>query len=144
VEFITAMKHTAVQPQYYALSFFTAGASIKQLGADARGISVTQVMPKPNAASLPLVREFHDAMGKYAPESKISYFSLEGYVTGMVLAEGLRRAGKSPSREKFVKALESFRNLNLGGMFLSYSPTDHAGLKRAEITVIGHGGQVVQ
>jgi branched-chain amino acid transport system substrate-binding protein len=144
VEFITAMKHTAAQPQFYALSFFTAGASIKQLGADARGISVTQVMPKPNAVNMPLVREFHAAMAKHAPESKISYFSLEGYVTGMVLAEGLRRAGKNPSREKFVKALESFRNLNLGGMFLSYSPTDHSGLKRAEITVIGHGGQVVQ
>ncbi|MBI2772843.1 MAG: ABC transporter substrate-binding protein [Burkholderiales bacterium] len=144
VEFIKAMKLTAVQPQFYALSFFTAGASITQLGNDARGIGVTQVMPKPNATNLPIVREFHAAMAKYAPESRISYISLEGYVTGKILAEGLRRAGRGVTREKFVDALEGMRNVDLGGVFLSYSPTDHSGLKRVEITVIDGAGQVLQ
>jgi branched-chain amino acid transport system substrate-binding protein len=144
VEFIKAMKQTTVQPQFYALSFFTAGASIAQLGADARGIGVTQVMPKPGAANLPLVREFHAAMAKHAPQAKLSYISLEGYVTAKVLAEGLRRAGRNLSRDRFIEALEGFRNLDLGGVFLSYSPADHSGLKRVEITVIDGGGQVLQ
>ena len=143
VEFIQAMKGTAVQPQFYALSFFTAGASIKQLGHDARGIGVTQVMPRPNAANLPLVREFNAAMAAHAPKARISYISLEGFLTGKVLVEALRRAGRPLSREKFMEALEGFRNLDLGGVFLSYSPTDHSGLKRVEITVIDGGGQVL-
>lgn len=142
VEFIKGMKTTPAKPQYYALSFFTAGASIKQLGNDAWGIGVTQVMPRPTPANLPLVREFHQVMATHAPQARISYISLEGYLTGKVLAEALRRTGPQPTREKFVAALESFRNLDLGGIFLSYSPSDHSGLKRVEITVVDSSGQV--
>lgn len=144
VEFIKAMKSTSVQPQYYALSFFTVGASIKQLGSLARGIGVTQVMPKPTSANTPLVREFQKAMAKHSPDSRVSYISLEGYVTAKVLVEGLKRAGKDLSREKFIDALETFRNVDLGGMHLTYAPTDHSGLKRIEITVIDSVGQVIQ
>jgi len=143
VGFIQAMKQTPVQPQFYALSFFTAGASIKQLGNDARGIGVTQVMPKPGAANLPLIREFHAVMAAHAPQARISYISLEGYVTAKVLVEGLRRSGRELTREKFVDALEGFRNADLGGIFLSYTPTDHSGLRRVEITVVDGGGQVL-
>lgn len=143
VNFIQAMKHTAVQPQFYALSFFTAGASIKQLGNDARGIGVTQVMPKPGAANMPLIREFHAVMAAHAPQARLSYISLEGYLTAKVLVEALRRGGRELTREKFVDALEAFRNVDLGGVLLSYSPTDHSGLKRVEITVVDGGGQVL-
>lgn len=143
VKFIQAMKATPVQPQFYALSFFTAGASIRELGNDARGIGVTQVMPRPGAANITLVREFHAAMAAHAPKAKVSYISLEGYLTGKVLVEALRRTGRPLTREKFVEALEGFRNVDLGGVFLSYSPTDHSGLKRVEITVIDGGGQVL-
>lgn len=143
IEFIRAMKATPVQPQYYALSFFTAGASIQQLGADARGIGVTQVMPKPGAANMPLIREFQSAMARYMPQAKVSYISLEGYVTARVLAEALQRTGRHPTREHFVDALESLRNFDMGGLQLSYAPGDHAGLRRVEITVVDSGGQVL-
>lgn len=143
VEFIKGMKATPVQPQYYALSFFTAGASIKQLGADARGIGVTQVMPRPGAASPPLVAEYRAAMAAYAPQARLSYISLEGYLTGKVLVEALRRSGRALTRDRFVEALEGFRNVDLGGLFLSYSPTDHSGLRRVEITVVDAGGQIL-
>lgn len=143
VAFIQGMKQTPAQPQYYALSFFTAGASIKQLGHDARGIGVTQVMPKPGAANLPLIREFHAAMAAHAPQARLSYISLEGFVTAKVLVEALQRSGRQLTREKFVAALESFRNVDLGGVFLSYTPTDHSGLKRVEITVVDSVGQVL-
>lgn len=143
VDFIQAMKRTPAQPQYYALSFFTAGASIKQLGNDARGIGVTQVMPRPGAANLPLIREFHTVMAAHAPQARLSYISLEGFVTAKVLVEALQRSGRQLTREKFTASLESFRNLDLGGVFLSYSPADHSGLKRVEITVVDSVGQVL-
>ncbi|MCW5651047.1 MAG: ABC transporter substrate-binding protein [Ramlibacter sp.] len=143
VSFIKGMKALSVQPQYYALSFFTAGASIRQLGPDARGIGVTQVMPRPGAASPPLVGEFRAAMAAHAPGARLSYISLEGYLTGKVLAEALRRSGRALTRERFVEALEAFHNVDLGGLYLSYSPTDHSGLKRVEITVVDAGGQIL-
>jgi ABC-type branched-subunit amino acid transport system substrate-binding protein len=146
VRFIQGMKkrQAGANPQFYALSFFTAGASIRQLGADARGIAVTQVMPKPWGASLALVREYQAVMARHAPEARISYISLEGFVTGKLLVEGLRRAGREPTREKFVRALEGLSDVDLGGLPVSYSTQDHAGVKRVEITVIATAGNVMQ
>jgi branched-chain amino acid transport system substrate-binding protein len=53
-----------------------------------------------------------------------------------VLVEGLRRAGKSPTRERFVAALETFRLVDLGGYEVSFSPINHNGSRFVEIGVI--------
>ena len=143
VEFVTRMKGTGVRPTYYALSFFTAGASIKQLGQDARGIAVTQVMPKPSAVGLPLVREFQDLMRKYSPGEPLTSFSLEGFVTAKVIVEGLRRSGPNLTRTRFIDAMESLRDVDLGALQLSYSPTNHSGLKFVAITVVDDRGHVL-
>jgi branched-chain amino acid transport system substrate-binding protein len=142
IEFVKRMKTTPIKPQFYMLSFFTAGSSIKQLGVDARGIGVTQVMPSPNAVNRSLVREFHSLMQKHAPKEPISYVSLEGFITAKVIIEGLRRAGSALTREKFTQALEGFKDVDLGGLYLSYTPKDHLGLKGVEITVVDGNGNV--
>lgn len=144
VEFVKGMKTTAAKPQFYTLSFFTAGSSIKQLGADARGIVVTQVVPSPKSVSTGLVREFLALTEKYFPNEPATYISLEGFLTAKVIVEGLRRAGPALTREKFMAALEGFQNLDLGGVYLSYSPKDHIGLKKIEITVVDGGGKVLR
>jgi ABC-type branched-subunit amino acid transport system substrate-binding protein len=144
IEFVKGMKTTAIKPQFYMLSFFTAGSSIKQLGADARGIGVTQVVPSPKSANTPLVREFHALMEKHSPKDPATYISLEGFLTAKVIAEGLRRAGPALTREKFMTALEGFQNFDLGGLYLSYTPKDHIGLRKIEITVIDSGGNVLR
>lgn len=144
IEFVKGMKAKPIKPQFHMLSFFTAGSSIRQLGLDARGIGVTQVMPSPKSAHTGLVREFHTLMEKHSPRDPISYISLEGFLTAKVIVEGLRRAGPALTREKFMTALEGFRNLDLGGLYLSYSPTDHIGLKKVEITVVDSGGNVLR
>ncbi|MES3002456.1 MAG: ABC transporter substrate-binding protein, partial [Pseudomonadota bacterium] len=87
VEFVKETRRTSAPPQVYALSFFTAGAAISQLGADARGIAVTQVMPAPRGDALPLLREFQSIMSKHAPKEPMSYISLEGFVTAKVIVE---------------------------------------------------------
>ena len=144
VSFIKRMNAQGTRPTYYALSFFTAGASIKQLGDQARGIGVTQVMPRPSADGIPLVREFRSLMEKHAPTQQLTPVSLEGFVTAKVIVEGLRRAGPALTRPRFVEAMESFKGLDLGALRLSYSPTDHSGLKFVEISVVDATGQVLR
>lgn len=143
VEFVTRMKRSGERPTFYALSFFTAGASIRQLGDDARGIVVTQVMPNPADIGMPLVREFHALMKKHSPGVAPTPISLEGFVTAKVIVEGLRRAGPGLTRAKFIDALESLRDVDLGALRLSYSPTQHAGLRFVGISVVGAEGRVL-
>ena len=143
VEFITRTRATGLRPSFYALSFFTAGPSAAQLGADARGIVVTQVVPNPKDAGIPVVREFHDHMRQHAPGAALTPIALEGFITGKVLAEGLRRAGPALSRARFVAALESIKELDLGGVHLSYSASSHSGLRYVNITALGEAGRLI-
>ena len=77
--------------------------------------------------SLTLVPPLEEAAGIGVP-----------FVTAM---EGLRRAGPNPTGPKLRDALEDIKNLDLGGMRLSYSPTDHSGLDFADLSIIDAGGK---
>ena len=43
------------------------------------------------------------------------FSSLEGFLAAKMTVEGLRRAGPAPTRQRFVTALETMRNVDLGG-----------------------------
>jgi branched-chain amino acid transport system substrate-binding protein len=143
VEFINRMRAGGLRPTFYALSFFSAGPSAAQLGADARGIVVTQVVPNPRDKGIPVVREFHEHMRRHAPDAALTPIALEGFITAKVLAEGLRRAGPALTRSRFVAALESIQDLDLGGVHLSYGWPRQGGMRYVNITAIGQAGRVI-
>lgn len=111
----------------------------------ARGIGVAQVMPYPYSPIVPIVKEYQQAMKKYAPPgAEISYTSFEEFIGAKVLVEGLRRAGPNPTREKVVKALETLNAYDVGGFTLRFSPTNRIGSRFVEITVIGKDGRLLR
>ena len=60
-----------------------------------------------------MVREYEDAM-KTAGYQTRSAWSLEGYINAKVIAEGLRRAGRT-----VVSSLDNSRNYDLGGIVVA-------------------------
>jgi branched-chain amino acid transport system substrate-binding protein len=44
---------------------------------------------------------------------------------------------------RFVAALESIRELDLGGLHLSYSAANHSGLRYVNITALGQSGRLI-
>jgi ABC-type branched-subunit amino acid transport system substrate-binding protein len=85
-------------------------------------------------------------LAQYYPETPASFVSLEGFVDAMVVVEGLKRAGKDVTREKFVEAIESIHFLNLGlgpKLFLNYGPKDHKGFDNVYDTVVRSGQPVL-
>ena len=73
----------------------------------ANGVMVSQVMPFPFNGTTPISREYLDAVAKAGGGATPNYSSMEGYVAAKVLAEGLRQAGRGPSREGLIARLES-------------------------------------
>ncbi len=65
---------------------------------------------------------------------------IEGFAAAKVLVEALRRASPNPTREKLVAALNGLR-MDLGGLELAYSPTDHTGLDFADLSIIAQDGR---
>jgi hypothetical protein len=57
------------------------------------------------------------------------------------LVEGLKKTGKDMTRAKFIKSVESITDLDIGGYFVGYSPTNHTGSTYVDITVINKEGR---
>jgi len=91
----------------------------------AEGVIVTQTVPAIEGYSS-LVLEYKNALAKLFPGETPDYVSLEGYVAGNLLAEGLRRAGPQVDTEKLVDALESLRDFDPGlGTPMTFGRTEH-------------------
>jgi branched-chain amino acid transport system substrate-binding protein len=141
--FIKAYKATGEEARFYSFSFLNGQQLHKAIGADAVGVVISQVVPYPWNSSMPIIAEYQAAMKKIGV-SEFSYGSLEGYVSTKVLVEGLKRSGASPTPESLKKALEAFKSLNLGGIFIRYAPADHQGLTFSELSMLRKDGGFVR
>jgi ABC-type branched-subunit amino acid transport system substrate-binding protein len=138
-KFIQAYRAAGAEARFYSFSFLNGQALYKSIGSDAAGVVVSQVVPYPWNAALPVISEYQAAM-KNIGEKDFSYGSLEGYLNAKVLVEALRRAGPNPTPESVKKALEGFSSHNLGGIHVKYTPTQHTGLTFSELSMIRKDG----
>ncbi|HJW24372.1 MAG TPA: ABC transporter substrate-binding protein [Rhodocyclaceae bacterium] len=138
--FVKAMKKAGQNPMLMTLSPVGAEQLVQELGSDARGIGISQVMPYPWNDTVSVVREYQRLLGK---QGKFSYYGVEGYMMARVLVDALKKQGKDVSREKLVSTLESL-NQDFGGYRVSYSPDSRQGSRFVELTVIGPGGKVLK
>jgi branched-chain amino acid transport system substrate-binding protein len=146
LEFIKGIKNSeAADAQLYAMSIVPPGDVVKAVGdAKARGLVIAQSVPFPFSPVLPIVSEYQKVMKQYAPNEPLSFSTLEGFIGGKITVEALKRAGAKPTREKVVKALTSMGELNLGGVFVNYTPQARKGWGTVDLTVIGPGGKLLR
>ncbi|MCM5680612.1 ABC transporter substrate-binding protein [Schlegelella sp. S2-27] len=135
-----AIREAGSRAQIVTLSNNAAGGFIKQMGEYAHGTIVSQVFPYERSIASPIVKEAAE-LAKAKNIDAISPAMMEGYAGAKVLVEALRRAGPNPTREKITAALNGLRNFDIGGMEVSYSPTDHTGLDFADLSIIGADGR---
>jgi ABC-type branched-subunit amino acid transport system substrate-binding protein len=141
-EFVRQMKKANQHPQFMTLSPVGADLLAKELGDEARGIGISQVMPYPWNDTTPMVRDYQKLLGK---QGKFSYYGIEAYAMAKVLVDGIRKSGaKDISREKLVSTLESMQNHDLGGYRVSYSASERLGSRFVDLSVIGNGGRVLR
>jgi ABC-type branched-subunit amino acid transport system substrate-binding protein len=146
LEFIKQIKNSAAaDAQLYAMSIVPPGDVVKAAGeTKARGLVIAQAVPFPFSATLPLVSEYQKLMKEYAPQEALSFSTLEGFVGGKITVAALKRAGKNPTREKVLKALNSMGEYDLGGVYVNYSTKDRRGWGQIDLTVIGAGGKLLR
>jgi branched-chain amino acid transport system substrate-binding protein len=116
---------------------------VKSLGPDGHGVIVTQVFPNPKMATSAIAVEMM-RMARNVPTAVVSHSAMEGFAAAKVLVEGLRRAGRKPTREGFIAALDGLHNFDVGGLTVDYSPKDHTGTDYVELSMVGKNGQFVQ
>lgn len=139
--FVRQMKKNNQNPQFMTLSPVGADLLVKELGDDARGIGISQVMPYPWNDTTLVVREYQKLLGK---QGTFSYYGVEAYAMAKVMVDAIRRTGKDLTREKLIASLESMQNHELGGYRVSYSANERFGSRFVDLTVIGNGGRVLR
>ncbi|EKZ96216.1 ABC-type branched-chain amino acid transport system periplasmic protein [Cupriavidus sp. HMR-1] len=130
--------------QFYNVSFVGTQALAKEVGPQGSGVIISQVMPHPGNATLPVVREYLRLLQAAGKQNDFDYASIEGFIAAKSFVEGLRRAGKDLTRERLVTALETMRNVDLGGYIVQFSPESHVGSKFVEMTIINSRGVVIR
>lgn len=138
-KFIRQAKNNGYRPVFSNVSFVGADELARILGDQAEGVIVTQVVPPPSprsdAVKLWGVDEYSRLLNRYYPQDRPNFVSLEGYLNARVLVEGLTRTGRRLNRERFITALESVRDYDLGiDNDLAFSAQDHQGLDRVYFT----------
>ncbi|HTS04919.1 MAG TPA: ABC transporter substrate-binding protein [Candidatus Eisenbacteria bacterium] len=134
------------RPQFLTVSFVGTEEFIKEAGSDADGTIITQVMPPYDRIEYPTVALYRKCLNKYSPGEAPTFVSLEGFVDAMVLVEGLKRAGKDLTREKFIEGIESIHEMNAGlgpKLVLNYSASDHKGFDSVYPTMVKSGEAVL-
>ncbi|WP_377155022.1 ABC transporter substrate-binding protein [Roseateles sp. UC29_93] len=137
---VKAMKKLGYAGQFVATSYVGGKSLADELGGEGSGVWVSEVVPFPWSEGTPLQREYNQAMQRAGVPHR-SFGSMEGYLAAKVFTEGLRRAGRDPTRARLIAALESMQGWDAGGPRISYSATDHSGSHRVEMTMIGPGGK---
>jgi branched-chain amino acid transport system substrate-binding protein len=139
--FVKAMKKAGQNPMFMTLSPVGTEQLVKELGTEARGVGISQVVPYPWNDVVPVVRDYQRVAAK---PGAYSYYGMEAYLMARTMVEGLRRAGKDLSRDKLVTTLESMSGVDFGGYRVNYNGNSHQGSRFVELTVVGPGGKILK
>ncbi|HEX4797806.1 MAG TPA: ABC transporter substrate-binding protein [Burkholderiales bacterium] len=142
-EFVRQMKKVGSTTQFHNVSFVGSKALADALKDEGYGVAISQVVPFPWSPSVPIVKEYQQVLAQ-AGNRDFNFSSLEGYIVGKVMVDGLKRAGRDLTRERLVAALEATSNVDLGGFVVSFSPTSHSGSKFVDLTMIGRAGKFIK
>lgn len=142
-EFIKLSRKMKMDPTFVTISFVGSKALAEELGADGEGVIISQVVPQPWDTTLPIVAQYQAALKSMDPGLAPGFVSLEGYLTGRLAIEALRKSGKELSREVYLDALSGLGTMDMGGFTLSYGPGDNQGSDTVFLTRIGSDGGFV-
>lgn len=139
--FIRQARRQGFAGTFYNVSFVGTQALVEELGAEARGVVVSQVMPFPYSPATTLSGEYLAAL-KDKRGVAPNYSGMEGFVAAKVFAEAVRRAGRALTREAFLAAIDAMQNVNLGGFPVDFSAAKRMGSRFVELTLLTEDGRV--
>jgi len=139
-EFIKLARKVKLDATFVNISFVGSNALAKELGADGAGVVVTQVVPFPGDTSIPLVKQYHEALKAKDPAAEPGFVSLEGYMVGRLAIKALEGVGANVTRQGLLKAIADAGSIDLGGVTLTYGADDNQGMDQVFLTVIQADG----
>jgi branched-chain amino acid transport system substrate-binding protein len=138
-EFIKLAHQVKMDTLFVAISFVGSNSLAQELGSEGAGVIISQVVPSPWDASLPVVASYQSALAADDASAKPGFVSLEGYLVGRLVVEALKRVDGEPTREKLLNAIAA-APFDLGGVTLTYGPAKNQGSDQVFFTILQADG----
>jgi ABC-type branched-subunit amino acid transport system substrate-binding protein len=102
-------------------------ASLVVPGGSADGTLGFCHYPDPERSQAPGVIRYRRALERLRPGRPVDRYTLYGYTFGRLVVEGVTRAGRDLTRERFVDAMEAIRDWDAGGVMpnVTFSAANH-------------------
>lgn len=139
--FIREARKRGFGGNFYNVSFVGTQALLDELGSDARGVAISQVMPFPYTPTTLISGEYLAAV-RAKQGRAANYSGIEGFVAAKVFTEAVKRAGRNLTRDNFIAAIQGMKNVDLGGFPVDFSPSKHTGSKFVELTLLTEDGRI--
>ena len=139
-EFIKLSRQVGFNPVFVNISFVGASALAKELGKDGDGVIVSQVVPFPWDVSIKAIADYQAAMKAVDAKAEPDFVSLEGYLVGRLAVAALEKTGKDVTRAGLLKAIKDTGTWDIGGINLTYGPTDNQGFDKVFMTIVQKDG----
>jgi branched-chain amino acid transport system substrate-binding protein len=139
-EFIKLAHKSGFNPIFVNISFVGASALAKELGPEGNGVIVSQVVPFPWDASVKVVADYKAAEKALDPNLKPDFVSLEGYLSGRLVAAVLELAGPDPTRAEMLRLINDIGRFDISGDVMTFGPTAQDAPAKVFLTVIQPDG----
>jgi branched-chain amino acid transport system substrate-binding protein len=135
---IKGIREKGVNPQFFVLS--VASGLHADLGADASGVIVSQVVPYPfTELGNPVVREYQKVVSAQ-DAAGFSYNSMEGFLNAKLVVTALQKTAAPLTRAKLIATLKGMTNEDLGGYAISYGKQSNLGSRYVALTMLRKDG----
>ncbi len=141
-ETVKKLRQAGSQAMFITLSNNSSSTFVSELGEFGRGVIVSQVYQNPESMATPLGIEMKRLIGNKPLEP--TFTMAQGFCSAKALTEGLKRAGKIVTRESLIKAMESFRDVDICGDKITFGPNDRTGSTFVELSIINRKGKFTQ
>jgi ABC-type branched-subunit amino acid transport system substrate-binding protein len=128
-------------PAFYGLSIVSDEDAIRSLGAQARGLAISQVVPYPWSESDRQIVDYRTLAT--AAKVPVGYASLEGWLNAQVLIEALRRCNGDPSRARLHATLKVLQ-WYVAGMTVNFSRQELSGSRFVELVQLTAAGRYLR
>jgi len=138
-EFIKVARQIRMQATFVNISFVGSDALARELGPAGNGVVITQVVPFPRDASVPVVARYQAALRAQDANAEPGFVSLEGYLVGRLAIAALEKIEGEPGRAAFLRTMLG-GSFDLDGFRLGFGPQDNQGSDAVFLTVIQPDG----
>jgi ABC-type branched-subunit amino acid transport system substrate-binding protein len=139
-EFIRLARRSGFDPIFVNISFVGANALARELGPEGNGVIVSQVVPFPWDTSVKIVADYQSAEKALDPALEPEFVSLEGYLSGRLVAAALEITGPNPTRADMLRIINDVGRFDISGDIMTFGSQMRDTPPKVFLTVIQPDG----